>query len=589
MASPVKIRHLFRNVNWRSFPLQLILLTVLPLAVLTLVVAFGSQSLHHQAMRSLVGDRDLLAVRAAANMLGQELSHRALIIQILARSMENRANLENLLIKPGEITTSLDDGLALFSPTGRLITSSNSATIWNDNSIQMSDAIADLIHRSSEQVAFSHLLSLDSSDHKTVFIGALTPDGNLLAGAFSPANMIHNSLKNSIYEDQTNVLVIKPDNTNNGFEILYQAGEEKSTEQLSTHPAIIDALKGKSGINYYQTSQGEHVVAFSPITPIGWGLIIEESWENIASPYLRSTQAAPLVLVPVLLLALMAIWFGVHRIVQPLQALENRAAELAKGDFEAIHQPVGGISEIRHLQAELIAMAEKLKTAQQNLRVYFGAITAGIENERRNLALELHDDTIQSLIVLNQHIQLASLNSTQSQKDLLKELQQLVGQTMLNLRRMIRGLRPIYLEDLGLVTALEMLAQETNQHTNLPVSFQTGGDEHRLDAEKEIAIYRMVQESLSNITRHAQASHAWLELTYAPTFLRVLIRDNGKGFTVPTNFSEFSRKSHFGLLGLRERAGLIGANLEITSTPGRGTTVLIHLSIPPNEQFSSRV
>ncbi|MCJ7531363.1 MAG: hypothetical protein MUO64_10080, partial [Anaerolineales bacterium] len=126
MPSPIEIRHPFRNVNWRSFPLQLILLTVLPLAVLTLVVAFGSLSLHHQAMRSLVGDRDLGAARAAANMLGKELSHRALIIQILARSMANRTDLENLLIKPDEITSSFDDGLALFSPTRRLITSSNS-------------------------------------------------------------------------------------------------------------------------------------------------------------------------------------------------------------------------------------------------------------------------------------------------------------------------------------------------------------------------------------------------------------------------------------------------------------------------------
>jgi len=583
MPSPIEIRHPFRNVNWRSFPLQLILLTVLPLAVLTLVVAFGSLSLHHQAMRSLVGDRDLRAARAAANMLGKELSHRALIIQILARSMANRTDLENLLIKPDEITSSFDDGLALFSPTRRLITSSNSATIWNDNSIQMSDAITDLIRRSSEEVAFSHLLSLDGSDHKTVFVGALTPDGNLLVGAFSPASMIHNFLKNSIYEDQTNVIVINPDNTSNGFEILFQAGEEKSIEQLYKHPVIIDALNGKSGIRYYQTNQGEHVIAFSPITPIGWGLIIEESWENIASPYLRSTQAAPLVLVPVLLLALMAIWFGVHRIVQPLQALENRAAELAKGDFEAIHQPVGGISEIRHLQAELIDMAEKLKTAQQNLRSYIGAITAGIENERRSLARELHDDTIQALIALNQRTQLASLNSTQSQKDLLKELQQLVGQTMLNLRRMIRGLRPVYLEDLGLVTALEMLAHETSQFANLPVSFQMGGNEYRLEAEKEITIYRIVQESLSNITRHANAGHAWLELAYTPNFLNVVIRDNGKGFIVPISPSEFAREGHFGLLGLQERAELIGASLEITSIPGQGTKVSVHLPIPQEQ------
>jgi len=272
---------------------------------------------------------------------------------------------------------------------------------------------------------------------------------------------------------------------------------------------------------------------------------------------------------------LLAIWFGARRIVTPLQKLEKQAAGLATGDFEAIRQPVGGITEIRNLQTELIEMAEDLEAAQQSLHSYIGAITAGVENERRNLARELHDDTIQALIALNQRIQLALMNSPETQRGSLSELQALVQQSMSNLRRMIRGLRPIYLEDLGLVTSLNMLVGEMGQSTEIAITFVSAGQEHRLDSQSEMMIYRMVQESLNNVIHHAEAKHAWVELQFSGTELWVQIRDDGKGFVVPTNPGQFPEKGHFGLLGLHERAELINAKMDILSRPGKGTTISI--------------
>jgi signal transduction histidine kinase len=348
-------------------------------------------------------------------------------------------------------------------------------------------------------------------------------------------------------------------------------------ESDPSHPGIREALNGESGIDYFQSSEGEHVVAYNPISLTGWGLVIEEAWEDIASPYLITTQSAPLVIVPVFLLALLAIWFGARRIVTPLQKLEKQAARLAAGDFEAIRQPVGGIEEIRNLQAELVEMADKLKAAQQSLRSYIGAITAGVENERRSLARELHDDTIQSLIALNQRIQMIIMSSPETQKDALSELQSLVQQSMTDLRRLIRGLRPIYLEDLGLVASLEMLVREMEQTAGIPIAFISKGPERRLDTQSEISLFRMVQESLNNVIHHAEAKHAWVELAFSDTGLSIKIRDNGKGFAVPANPAEFPAKGHFGLLGLQERAELINAHMDIISGPGKGTIISIQL------------
>jgi two-component system NarL family sensor kinase len=98
-----------------------------------------------------------------------------------------------------------------------------------------------------------------------------------------------------------------------------------------------------------------------------------------------------------------------------------------------------------------------------------------------------------------------------------------------------------------------------------------------LDPQIEMSLYRMVQESLSNITRHSQAAQAWVEVSFISDEFKIEIRDNGKGFVVPVNSSDFSKKGHFGLVGLQERAEIIGADLHLTSIPGLGTTVQVHL------------
>ncbi len=332
-------------------------------------------------------------------------------------------------------------------------------------------------------------------------------------GVFS-SRLIETAVGDLVSSGQITVLVISPTNTNNEYEVLYRAGPIEVDEYVQSHPGINEALNGESGINTYQGSEGEHVVAFTPIHPVGWGLVIEEAWEDIASPYLMTTQSAPLIIVPIFVLAIFTIWVGYRRIVTPLQKLEKQAAGLAEGDFEAIRQQVGGIEEIRNLQFELIDMADKLKSAQQSLRSYIGAITAGVENERRSLARELHDDTIQALIALNQRLQLISINSPEAQKGSLSELQTLVQQAMTNLRRMIRGLRPIYLEDLGVVASLEMLVQEMGQIATIPIAYRVRGQERSMDAQKAMAMYRIVQELLNNVIRHAEAKHAWVELDF---------------------------------------------------------------------------
>ncbi|MCK4978199.1 MAG: sensor histidine kinase, partial [Anaerolineales bacterium] len=215
---------------------------------------------------------------------------------------------------------------------------------------------------------------------------------------------------------------------------------------------------------------------------------------------------------------------------------------------------------------------------QQGLRGYIGAITQGQEEERQRLARELHDDTLQALIALNQRVQLAQLSMNGNPKSSeLAEIQDLTEQTIQNLRRITRALRPIYLEDLGLVAALEMLAQEIQQANDLIVDFHQSGREKRLGSNVELALYRIAQEALSNVIRHAQATQVVIHLSFSSQNLTLEISDNGIGFDVPESPAEFVPSGHYGLLGLSERAEMISAKLKIDSMPGRGTQVIVIL------------
>ena len=329
----------------------------------------------------------------------------------------------------------------------------------------------------------------------------------------------------------------------------------------------------------------------------------EEAWKIVTDPALELTLLAPLVLIPPLLFSVAALWFTAKQIIQPLQQLESKAAALSWGDFEAIKESVGGISEVRHLQMELTEMSRKVRAAQEGLHDYIGAITSAQEEERTRLARELHDDTIQAVIALKQRVQLAQISiKEQNGKQSLSELETLAEQTIENLRRLTRALRPIYLEDLGLVTALEMLAREISSTdrsndsavapfrvsrssgeatevatTRLVVGFQKTGDERRLSREVELSLYRIAQEALNNVVKHSKATRADLSIRYADSEITLAITDNGNGFVAPASPTEFAPNGHFGLLGIHERADLIGARLEIVSAVGKGTSLTVRL------------
>lgn len=562
------------GVRWRGFTLQMFLVIILPLTLLLVAVVIVSQSLHRREMTSLVGDRNLRAVRAAAESLQEQLIHVGYSLRVAARFSGGPDGLKQLQPNLDLVEADFDGGLALFNPAGELIEATAAADYWTEIPAAMPDFWERLLAQPAGQVTYARGLLEQDGGAPLALAATRAGDDRLLVGAFFPRRLIQEMLSGAVAGPQAALLV-----SDGEQRVIFQSGGLPGGGSEGQLAGVAAALEMESGVNYYPSPNGEIVVAFAPILPAGWALVIAEAWEEIASPFLSVTQAAPLLLVPLLVFALVALWFGARQVIQPIQQLEQQTASLARGDFQAIHQPVGGIEEIRRLQSGLELMADDLQAAQAALRGYIGAITAGVENERLSLARELHDDTLQTLIALHQRVQLAALNATSAEQTSLRDLQDMIQQAIGNLRRMVRGMRPIYLEELGLAAALEMLASETADATGAPVDFRLSGEPVRLPADVELAFYRMVQEALNNAVRHARAERIEVSLTYGENRLRLAVRDDGRGFELPAGRESFARQGHFGLLGLRERAELIGAELRIETAPGMGTLVEVSLAV----------
>lgn len=570
-----------QRITWRSLTFQLLAIVVFPLIVLLLIIAFGSTTLHENAMRDLVSQRDERAARMASTALEDQVQKRANEVRALAGQVSfasiDRAG--EVLGTTTYLQTDFDASLAVLGKNGKVIAIQGDPLIWNVQTDAMTEGLNALAKDPKPGVVISKVVAQPGQKSPLMIVMASTVDGqSAVAGAFYTYPLAEHVIANVFTPDQeASVIVIA-----SGGGILYLKGFDTQAEVISQHAGVAEALAGENGTTYYKVDGNEHVVAYSSVKPFGWALLIEEPWGQVASPILQTTHMAPLVMVPVLLLALLAIYFGIRQIVQPLQALANQSSRLGWGDYGAIEKPVGGVSEIRQLQLELIHMAHKVRAAQQSLHSYIGAITSGQEEERRRLARELHDDTIQSLIAFKQRVQLVEMDwEGHPVIKSLSELEAVAEQTIENLRRMVSALRPIYLEDLGLVAAVNMLATDIGQKLGSPVDFTRQGKERRLEAPVELALYRITQEALSNITRHSGATYVSIQMTFRSGGIEIVIEDNGKGFTVPRSPAEFAPNGHFGLLGMFERADLIGGDIQVLSSPGKGTRLIVKVDDSP--------
>ncbi len=524
----------------RSLRSQLLLWTILPLAIILIGIAYLGVNSHQGAMRQLVAERDGALARVSAARLSELLADRGRELAALDAAQPETWN-----------TQRFDEGVALFDAQGRLAQAIPSREIW--------DARVEKIPRAGE---FSEPLFENGA--WVVLIARSVQNGRLVGAIRLPAFDTLAPRGTAYLVDARGKIIAHPDPARVGAD-------------LSTHAGIAQVIRGETGATFHDDPRlGELVVGYAPIAPAGWSLLIDEPWANVVAPMFQYAVLLPVVLALVALVGLGAIFFGVRNIVRPLQDLSHIAQRIAFGDYRAAEQPVGGVREIEELRETLNGMAQQVRAAQNAMQDYIAAITRSQEDERKRLARELHDDTIQTLIAVQQRIEMTNKALTKDPAlaaSRLAELKALTTEALARVRGFVRDLRPTYLEELGLIPALETLAHEAN------ASFQVQGQEQRLDAERELVLFRVTQEALRNVSKHARAAQVDVTLAFDSDDVSVTVEDNGVGFNAPESPNAYARAGHFGLMGMQERAQLFGGNVYVKSERGKGTKLVAYVPL----------
>ncbi len=264
---------------------------------------------------------------------------------------------------------------------------------------------------------------------------------------------------------------------------------------------------------------------------------------------------------------------------KPLSGLQQVASAVQAGKLEARAEPSPlADPQLEQLASTFNTMLDTLEERNRQLGRIAGQVIGAQEEERKRIARELHDQTAQALTTLLIRLKLLEkAGSVEKVQEELGQLRALVSSTMQDVRELSRSLRPILLDDLGLVPALESYLNSLGERTGEEIRFRVEGFEKvgRLPPLLELICYRVVQEAVTNALKYANAQSVRVSLVQTQRELLARVEDNGQGF----NLLNQAGNSGLGLLGMRERAQLAGGKLQINSTPGEGTEIILKIPL----------
>jgi len=226
----------------------------------------------------------------------------------------------------------------------------------------------------------------------------------------------------------------------------------------------------------------------------------------------------------------------------------------------------------------------ELAEAKQNLETYVELATEAQEAERKRLSRELHDDVLQSLAVAKAQLDaVGQSGAPEGTRGRLLGVQEILAATIGSVRRYCKDLRPSLLDDLGLIDAISWLVSELRTRTDLSVDMNVAGSRQRLSERDELLIFRVVQEALRNVERHAEATHVRVGLDFGSDRLTVVVEDDGKGMRPYSQNAKPSSEAGLGLRGMDERTKLLKGLLVTVSGPGKGTRIVLTVALPQDD------
>jgi len=571
--------------RWASLRVQALLFTILPLAVM-LALAVGSIFYaYQQVAENLARSRNQELARVSADRLSENMAGFVRVLTTLSNLDIVRSGdptlQKNALTQARDLLIDFDGGVIVLNMDGIVTVTEPFRPDLQGQDFSTRSYFQNT--RALRSFTFSDIIQ-EAGSGEDIIVAAvpiISRDGEfqgVLAGRFYVRfQRIGEEIQKLQVSDVGEAYLID----RNGS-VIYHPDYSLIGADFSQRASVFSLMRGEhqGALIIQELGKVSQVVGYAIVDVTGWGLVIQEPWADVVAPARISLRPIMLaLLVGVVLVAAIVSW-GTQRVVRPIAELAARARRVATGDYTVQATP-SSIRELRALSSDFNEMVAQIARYQAALRQYVAAITHTQEEERKRIARDLHDDTIQSLIAIGQRVELAREAISEDPEDAkgqLRELRKMVTLTIDSVRQTSRDLRPTVLEDLGMVPALQYLVNELARQDTIDVSLEVEGTTEGLPPGMEVAIYRIVQEALSNLRRHAQASRARVEARFLADEIIVVVEDDGLGFDVPQETADLVNTGALGLMGLKERAQLFGGQVSINSQVGRGTTVRVVLS-----------
>jgi signal transduction histidine kinase len=355
------------------------------------------------------------------------------------------------------------------------------------------------------------------------------------------------------------------------------------------------------------TGRAREVLAFVPLAVVPWGIAIRQP-EAEAFGALGTLTRRLLVVGPAVLgVGVLFAWGAARSIRKPIRLLTRVAERIAAGDMTEPVRPLGD-DEVGRLGRSLERMRATIRESHETLErrveertreleglyqalrerdrsrgVLLRKVISAQEEERRRIARELHDETSQSLAAVAIALETAASAASGQTRRHLDDAKAIASRALDELHRLLFDLRPSVLDDLGLASAVRWYAERQLLPLGIAVRCEFSGlDGRRLPAEIETALFRVVQEALTNIAKHSAADTVLVECAAREGVVTVQIEDDGRGFD-PEAPALSTSGTGLGLMGMRERVTLLGGTLTIDSSPGEGTRIAVSVPIPGEE------
>ena len=359
------------------------------------------------------------------------------------------------------------------------------------------------------------------------------------------------------------------------------------------------------------TVEDRDVVASAPLSLLPLAVVVRQEKADLLAPLHAAERRVLLVTPIVLLIVVLFAWGAARSLIQPIAVLTSAAERIAGGELAEAIPPLGddevgrlgrSLETMREALAEaferdrrakeelesrvadrtkdLSQLARELKDRDERRARLLAKFIRAQEEERKRIARELHDETCQTVAALSLAADATLAMPPDPERRRIVEIKALAGRALSELHRVIYDLRPSVLDDLGLESAVRWYADRHLAPAGVAVRCEIEGLDARLPADVETAVFRVVQEALTNVLRHSGATSVLIQMARKDGALSIEVEDDGKGFEPEAVATPESSGRGLGLLGIRERVELLGGSVTIDSTPGEGTRVAVSVPLP---------